>query len=272
MATRPGRFIWHDLMTIDLETSLVFLSEVLGFDVIEAELIEGMPYYMCAIPGTDDPVFGVVPIEPEEGQRSHWTAYLAVDSLDDTLSQLTEEGGIVHIEPEDVTPDPDSEDSEVLDRLAQLGSGRVAIVTDPQGAVFAPMEVAQRPEPPAGLVPPLHIAWHELFTRDIEGAAAFYQALAGWQVGPPVEREIEGTVRPLAHEGRVFGMVRPDLSGTPFPPHWGIYFRVEELDAVLGRLRDAGGAIYEDPAPLDAGRRAQILDPTGAPIGLWQAG
>lgn len=273
-----GRFVWHDLMTTDPEKSLVFLAEVLGLEILEAEVAPQMSYFLGGLPDTEDEtVFGAMGIEAEEGQRSHWIGYLAVDDYDGALEALTAAGGAIHIAPDEVLEElPESDEDEGMQAAIELRSmaqARMAIVTDPQGAAFAPSErAADDAPPPAGLVAAKHIGWSELLVDDVDAAVEFYSGFAGWTGGEAIERPGEGRARTLARDGQVFALVRPLQAGSPFPPHWMHYFRVEDLDATLARVRDAGGAVFEDPLPLDAGRRAIVLDPTGAPVGLWQPG
>ncbi len=267
MPSAPGRFVWHDLMTTDAEASLELLTGLFGLGIVAHQVAEEMSYLILTAPGSDEPVFGCVPIEAEQGQRSHWIAYLTVADFAAALERVDELGGAVHVSSE---PDGDEEVEE--SELSALVAGAVAIATDPQGAVFAPYgpdeEVAERD----GLAPVGRIAWYELMAADPASAAAFYRDLVGIEVGDPVDRGEQGPALPLSRAGRVFGLVRNRLPGSPFPPHWSLYFRVEDLDATIAKARELGGYIYEDPAPLDAGRRATLLDPSGAPIGIWQPG
>jgi hypothetical protein len=58
-------------------------------------------------------------------------------------------------------------------------------------------------------------------------------------------------------------------SGSPVPPHWVFYLRVDDLDRAVAHARALGGFLYEDAAEVDGGRRVLMLDPTGAPVALW---
>ena len=63
-------------------------------------------------------IMGMAPGLPP-GVPPHWTSYLAVDDVDAGVASLRKLGGHVIREPWDVP-----------------GVGRIAIVTDPQGAVL----------------------------------------------------------------------------------------------------------------------------------------
>lgn len=67
----------------------------------------------------------------------------------------------------------------------------------------------------------------------------------------------------------------PFSAGTAHWPEgkaWMINFRVDDLDAVLARLRAAGVAVETNPAwdAPETGRFARIYDPEDNPIELWE--
>ena len=47
-------------------------------------------------------------------------------------------------------------------------------------------------------------------------------------------------------------------------------FRVRDLDAMVAQLRAAGIEVEVDPESYDYGRFAQLVDPEGNPVQLWQ--
>jgi len=51
---------------------------------------------------------------------------------------------------------------------------------------------------------------------------------------------------------------------------WAINFRVRDLDAMVAQLRAAGIAVDVDPEPYPNGRFADLVDPNGTPIQLWE--
>jgi hypothetical protein len=54
------------------------------------------------------------------------------------------------------------------------------------------------------------------------------------------------------------------------PTGWGINFRVRDLDAMVRQLRGAGIAVEVDEEVYPNGRFAQLRDPEGNPVQLWQ--
>jgi glyoxylase I family protein len=54
------------------------------------------------------------------------------------------------------------------------------------------------------------------------------------------------------------------------PTGWGVNFRVRDLDAMVAQLRAAGIEVEVDPEAYDYGRFAQLHDPEGNAVQLWQ--
>jgi len=51
---------------------------------------------------------------------------------------------------------------------------------------------------------------------------------------------------------------------------WAINFRVDDLDAMVSQLRGAGITVKIDPERYPNGRFADLHDPEGNPVQLWQ--
>lgn len=51
---------------------------------------------------------------------------------------------------------------------------------------------------------------------------------------------------------------------------WAVNFRVSDLDAMCAQLRAAGIEVTVDPERYPNGRFAELHDPEGNPIQLWQ--
>ena len=54
------------------------------------------------------------------------------------------------------------------------------------------------------------------------------------------------------------------------PTGWGLNFRVADLDAMVAQLRASGVAVEVDPERYPNGRFAQLHDPDGNAVQLWQ--
>ncbi len=110
-------------------------------------------------------------------------------------------------------------------------------------------------------------------------AARDPRALASWYseyLGLPLEA-FGGAVPkwandPTARTGLTVWMPVPDDGGAfaPSSSPFMINFRVDDLDAVLARLKEGGVVPEEGPRADDHGKFAWILDPEGNKIELWE--
>ncbi|HEV7195673.1 MAG TPA: VOC family protein [Pedococcus sp.] len=117
--------------------------------------------------------------------------------------------------------------------------------------------------------------WVDLQTSDQEAAKAFYGQLFGWDYddrpmpqGGPYSMALLGgrTVAAIAPQ-------TPDQAAAGAPPMWNTYLAVDDVDASTALVSDAGGQVAMEPFDIqDSGRMSYVADPSGAYVGLWQAG
>ena len=116
-------------------------------------------------------------------------------------------------------------------------------------------------------------SWVDLASPDTPASKAFYAALFGWDAMDVPTGDEAGTYTMFMKNGKVvagMGELRQD-SGTP--PVWSSYVAVDDIDATLDKVVASGGSVMVPAMDvMDTGRMAFIADPTGAAIGLWQAG
>jgi predicted enzyme related to lactoylglutathione lyase len=116
-------------------------------------------------------------------------------------------------------------------------------------------------------------SWVELSTSDQAAAKAFYGALFGWsfqdndmgEMGHYYIGQLEGS--------DIAGVGGQQPGMDEHPPYWGVYLAVDDVDATTAKVAAAGGTVEAGPFDVTtAGRMSAIQDPTGAHVGLWQAG
>lgn len=253
----PGTPCWVDLSTADIEASASFYGDLLGWQVPERPDSAEMGGYRRAELEGDD-VAGMVPLQ-QEGQPQVWGTYVAVEDAAATATKVTEAGGGVMFEPMDV-----------------MGLGKMAIFTDPGGAVIGVWE----PGTFAGATRVNEagaICWNELGTRDPEGAKAFYGSVFGWTAKENKMQRNEGEPGPETYvefqrgsDGRsIAGMM--DIGGMlpdEVPAHWLTYFGVDDADAAVEKVKAAGGTVNFGPVTIDAGRFAVVSEPN-APMAVF---
>ena len=116
-------------------------------------------------------------------------------------------------------------------------------------------------------------SWFELATTDQSGAETFYSALFGWTV----QRTEMGdgshyTVFQLGgRDVAAAYTLMPDQVTQGVPPNWGVYFRVDDADAVAAKAAASGGHVLM-PAfeVMEYLRMAVCADPENAVFSLQQ--
>lgn len=103
---------------------------------------------------------------------------------------------------------------------------------------------------------------------DPERLAQWYEAALGIKkMSPDYEGEPWSTdsgpliFQPFERNSEMFGDSRLSFM---------LNFRVANLDATVAHLRAVGVTVNVDPEPYPFGRFAQLNDPEGNPIQLWQ--
>ncbi len=117
----PGCMTWNELQSRDPETAAAFYTELFDW---ETETIEenGQPVYVT-IRNSGSSNGGIMPMTEQHGDvPPYWLTYFTVPSCDGAVAKVRELGGGVLAGP------------------MNLGAGRIAVVTDPQGAAFALFE------------------------------------------------------------------------------------------------------------------------------------
>lgn len=251
MTTKPSPFIWYELVTNDAEAAIRFYGAVVGW-IARDSGTPGVDYHLLSI--GDATVGGIMTIRPEaaaKGMRPIWLGYLGVADVDVAVAAAVAAGGTVHMAATDFPE-----------------IGRIAMITDPQGAAFyvmAPIGVG--PSPSYAMGRPGHGGWHELHTSDWQAALGFYTAHFGWSQSDALDMGPMGTYLLFNTGGDAIGGMMNDPQ---FPrPAWLYYFNVADIDAARARLEAAGGTLLREPHEVPGG--AWILhgrDPQGAMFAL----
>jgi uncharacterized protein len=247
----PGAFCWPELATLDQNGAKAFYSALFGWDVMEVPIGPGETYSMFKSGGRDMAAAYSMRTEMRlQGVPPHWMSYVSVTDADAAVRKAQSLGGSV------VTP-----------ALDVFESGRMAVLQDPTGAIFAVWQpkkhigVGRVDEPGA-------LCWTELMTGDPERARTFYTALFGWEAKSGAHAGLPYTE--LSNKGAPqAGMmpIPPDLKTVP--PHWTPYFAVEDCDASAARARALGGRLYVEPTNIpNVGRFALVADPQGATFSI----
>ena len=256
-----GAFIWYELMTPDPEGSKAFYDAVVGWDIGEGAS-EYSGYRMI---NRKDGGFagGVLPLTAEmqqHGARPTWLGYIYVLDVDQAVGKIEAAGGKALMPATDIP-----------------NVGRIAMVTDPQGAPFYVM----KPIPPQGDPNAQSdvfsqdklgtCGWNELSTTDANGALDFYTSQFGWEKGDAMPMGEAGDYRFINRKGQMLGAIFPSGAGAfkDEPSHWRYYFRVPSISAAKTAAEQAGGTIRVEPMEVPGGDHILIgTDPQGAEFAL----
>ncbi len=251
----PGKVIWRDLLADRPQETMQFYRELFGWQF--EPLGSGINYTLIRHRGRL--IGGMVDQNqlPTEADVSQWVVVMSVEDIDTAARQVAAGGG------------------DVLTPPTSLGDrGRIAVVTDPQGALLSllqtrdgdPGDGAQAPRPGDFL-------WDELWTSDPEAAASFLRGLA------PLDSEaitlgtdeVPVDYRLLSSRDRPRAGIRP-LPDPGISPTWVSFLQVQdesELENILARVGELGGRVLVPATPRPRGGSvALVTDPSGAGIGL----
>jgi uncharacterized protein len=115
LVNAPGALAWNELASPDLDGSSAFYSELFGWTLEPMEATE-MPYLV--IKNSEGWMNGGM--RPAQGSEPpYWLNYFGTEEIDAGTAKVSELGGTKLMGPMDI------------------GAGKIAIVQDPQGAVFA---------------------------------------------------------------------------------------------------------------------------------------
>jgi len=138
--------------------------------------------------------------------------------------------------------------------------GRIALLADPQGALFG----VYKPERDPGEAAADGFNWHELAARELESAFDFYRALFGWQVLQRMDMGAMGTYLVYGRGGKQEGGMYVIPAGRPQSPAWLPYAHHKSADEAARAAVAAGGKVANGPMDVPGGGRiAQLLDPHG---------
>jgi uncharacterized protein len=249
----PGTPCWVELSgTPDVDASESFYRELFGWQMPKQPNSDQLGGYRRAKLGGKD-VAGVSP-RMEDGQPTVWATYVSVEDAAATAAKIAESGGQAITQPMDV-----------------VGLGTMAVFTDPTGAVFG----IWQPGTFAGAELANEygaFGWNELGTRDTNGAKTFYGTVFDWTYEME-ESERAGTYTVWkAGDEMVGGMLDINAIGLPdeVPPHWLVYFMVEDTDAAVEKAKSGGGDVRMEPIDIPVGRFAVVADPHGAAFAVMQ--
>jgi uncharacterized protein len=259
----PGVPCWVDTGHPDPDAAVEFYRGLFGWD-----LQDTMPpgsdgrYYIARLHGGE--VAGIGSQMSDTPDPAAWTTHIAVADADEAAARVQAAGGTVVAGPFDV-----------------FDAGRMAVATDPEGAVFSVWQ-GNRMIGAAVVNEPGSLNFNVLATRDPAAAESFYGSVFGWKrldigmwalpgYGDDLERATPGVRKMQADAGAPEGFIDVVAALEPIPDdqpdtpaHWGVTFGVDDADAVAARAVELGGTVVVPPRDVPWSRQTVIDDPQGA--------
>jgi len=248
---KPGTFCWVELGTSDNQAAKNFYTQLFGWETQDNPMGPDMVYTMLKLDGKD--VGGLYKLMPDmvaQGVPPHWMSYVYVTDADATAEKAKAAGATVLNGPFDVAT-----------------HGRMAVVQDPTGAVFALWQ--PKDNKGSGIYNvPNSFCWNELGTGDTQKAGEFYTNVFGWTKEGFSGSPVEYTMFNNGDRG-AGGMYKITPEMGPIPPHWLVYFAVDDCDAKVQKGTELGGSVMKPADNIPGiGRFAILNDPQGAAFAI----
>lgn len=240
LATAPGR----------LAQAGAFYAKVFGWQIADAGM-QGFTYHLARHGG--DMVAGLMELMPQMADiPPNWLIYFDVDDADAAAAKVQSLGGKVFREPADIP-----------------GTGRFAVLADPQGAAFGILQPAPMDPEPAvesgawNQRKESHGNWTELMSTDPGAGFDFYSELFGWTKSDAVDMGEMGTYQLFAWQGAQIGGMM-GLGNAPVPC-WLPYFGVNGVTEAMDRIKQGGGEVMHGPIEVPGPAYIAVArDPQGA--------
>ncbi len=254
-----GYPVWYELLTPEVSAVEAFYRETLGWNIGAApmDVPSGIPYQMITrSDGGGAGIAGAIPADmAAQGVKPAWFPYFTVADVDAAVASARDLGASVWVESLDIP-----------------GAGRMAMLSDPQGATFYVINPTPPDDDPNAQSTAFdvhkagHCRWNELNTNDAASADAFYKVLFGWNTDDGMPMGELGTYQFINIDQTTIGAICP-IVPEGMGPHWLPYFGVADVDAAYASVVAQGGTITHEIAEVPGGDFVfNAKDPGGAHV------
>jgi len=243
-----GKFIWFDLATNELEKQKVFYGDVFGWTF--RSIGNSTDDYTLIVNG-DKNVAGMFSVKPKTDAKAGalWIGLMSTDNPARAVDTVKQLGGTVHTPP-----------------ITMEQRGTFALLLDPEGALFGVLKSATG-DPPDKATMVGEFLWMDLFANKPAKESEFYQEVAGYEVS---SSEVKDNVKRIVLNAHG----KPRAGVVPLPKDanragWLPYVKVDDVEATLKKVTEAGGYIMVAPdEELLNGNLAIFSDPQGGVLGV----
>lgn len=241
-----GKFVWHDLLTDDVEAAQKFYGNVFGWT------FESKRDYI-QIFNAHDLIGGMLQVRSSDEQKTKavWLPSMSVANVDKSVQYLKSKKSKVLKGPLD---------------MEERGKG--VLVSDPQGAEIVLLHTKDG-DPKDGTPQVGDWLWNELWTNTPKESYAFYRHIGGYD-----GYTMRDGYRILQSKGKWRAGIR-DISEEALNAQWIPAIRVSDLKETISKVRSSGGEVLISPhEELHNGNVALIADTKGAVVIIqyWEEG
>jgi predicted enzyme related to lactoylglutathione lyase len=244
-----GQFVWYELTTPDADSAQKFYPKFTGWGTQPFD----KDYTMFTTGGV--PVAGIFRLTDEmrqQGVPPNWMPYVEADNVDDTVAKATSLGGRVVAGPSDIP-----------------GTGRFAVLQDPQGAAFGVYKSSRPSGAWDGTAVVGRFSWHELMAADFPKAFEFYRALFGWEKQSEMDMGGGQMYYIYGQNGKMYGGMFTRFGDmATMHPFWLVYICVNDVGKALATATKNGGTVHRPQMDIPGGSIAILGDPQGAGFAL----
>jgi len=242
-----GTFCWVELATSDGEAAKKFYTQLFGWTYEDHPMGPGMVYTMLKLNGKDvGALYKLMAEQVSKGVPPNWLSYVSVTSADESTAKAKELGATI-----------------LKDAVDVMTVGRMSVIQDPTGAVFALWQ-ARDSKGAAIYNVPNSLCWNELMTTDTAKDKQFYTNLFGWGTDTQKFGDLEYTMFQNGDRG-AGGMLQITPEMGPIPSNWLVYFAVDDCDAKVKKATELGAKVMKPADDIPGvGRFAIMVDPQGA--------
>jgi predicted enzyme related to lactoylglutathione lyase len=247
----PGAFVWVELGTTDQAAAKNFYASLFGWTANDMPMGPDEHYTIFQLDGRDAAAAYTLRAGMSGGAPPNWMPYISVASADDAAARAAQVGGKVVAPPMDV-----------------FDAGRMAVIQDPTGAVFAVWQPKNNPGIGIAGVDGT-LCWADLMTTNVETARQFYALMFGWDISPG-EKDPSGYLH-IKNGENFIGGIPPVGPQAGVPSHWLLYFLASDCDTAAAKAKSLGANIFYGPTTMEGvGRWAVVADPQGAAFAIFQ--
>ena len=241
-----GKFVWHDLLTDDLQAAREFYGDVFGWTFKTKQAY-------TQIYNQDRLIGGMMHITQADDTKAKavWLPSISVSDVDMSLRYVKFKKGEVLKGPIDMKE-----------------RGRGSLVSDPQGAQIVLLH-AKNGDPKDVMPQVGDWLWNELWTNKPKDSYTFYRQLGGYD-----SYEMRDEYRILKSKGDWRAGIR-NIDKDDFKARWVPTIRVSDLNETILKVKDSKGEVLVLPhEELVNGNVALITDNRGALVIIqyWEEG